>query len=130
LGLVDPGAEVRWEWKLRGPILEIGTESYLLRSTVCGLIALSKLWRDTGERENWPALSLSRRCVRRGADLHIDLEAYRETLIANARELSVDARPEGGSGDLILRPVVSGDFPALSAEEIEHEDVRDHRACK
>ena len=55
----------------------------------------------------------------READCHIDLEAYRETLIANARELSVDARPEGGSGDLILRPVVSGDFPALSADEIE-----------
>lgn len=40
-------------------------------------------------------------------------------LIANARELSIDARPENDSGDLILRPVFSGDFPGLSADEIE-----------
>jgi hypothetical protein len=40
-------------------------------------------------------------------------------LIATAQDFSIDARPEVSSGDLILRPMVSGDFPVLSADEIE-----------
>ena len=120
LGLVDPGAEVRWEWKLRGPILEVGTESYLPAAPQYAALIAFQTWRDAGERDemaNFSLLATLREA--RESDCHIDLEAYRETLIANARELSVDARAEDGSGDLILRPVVSGDFPALNAEEIE-----------
>jgi hypothetical protein len=77
-------------------------------------------WRDAGERGELANLSLlaSLREARE-AGCHIDLEAYGETLIANARELSIDARSEGISGDLILRPIVSGDFPALRADEVE-----------
>ena len=120
LGLVDPGAEVRWEWKLRGPILEVGTDSYLPTAAQYAALFAFQTWRDVGERGELANLSLLATLREaREADCHIDLEAYRETLIANARELSIDARPESGSGDLILRPVVSGDFPAVSAEEIE-----------
>jgi hypothetical protein len=120
LGLVDPGAAVRWEWKLRGPILEVGRESYLPTAAQYAALVAFQTWRDTGERDELANLSLLATLREaREAGCHIDLEAYGETLIANARELSVDARPEGGSGDLILRPMVSGDFPALSADEIE-----------
>ena len=120
LGLVDPGAAVRWEWKLRGPILEVGKESYLPTAAQYAALLAFQTWRDAGERGELVNLSLLATLREaREAGCHIDLEAYGETLIANARELSVDARPEGGSGDLILRPMVSGDFPALSADEVE-----------
>ena len=120
LGLVDPGAAVRWEWKLRGPILEVGTESYLPTAAQYAALLAFQTWLDAGERGEQANLSLLATLREaREADCHIDLEAYRETLIANAQELSIDARPESGSGDLILRPVVSGDFPALSADDIE-----------
>ena len=120
LGLVDPGTAVRWEWKLRGPILEVGKESYLPTAAQYAALLAFQTWRDAGERGELVNLSLLATLREaREAGCHIDLEAYGETLIANARELSVDARPEGGSGDLILRPMVSGDFPALSADEVE-----------
>jgi hypothetical protein len=73
-----------------------------------------------GQRDELTNLSLLATLheARKGG-CHIDLEAYREMLIANARELSIDARPEDENGDLILRPVLSGDFPSLNADEIE-----------
>lgn len=120
LGLVDPGAGVRWEWKLRGPIVEIGDESYLPTSAQYAALLAFQNWRDLGERDELANLSLLATLREaRDAGCHIDLEAYDETLIANAQELSIDARLEGGSGDLILRPIVSGEFPALDADKIE-----------
>ncbi len=120
LGLVDPGAEVQWDWKLRGPILEACSASYLPSAAQYAALLAFQAWQDATERSELANLSLLATLREaREADCHIDLEAYRETLIANARELSVDARAEGGSGELILRPVVSGDFPSLNADEIE-----------
>jgi hypothetical protein len=120
LGLVDPGAEVRWEWKLRGPILEVGAKSYLPTSAQYAALLAFLSWLRAGERDELANLSLlaSLREARE-AGCHIDLEAYREILIANARELSIDARPKDGSRDLILRPILSGDFPGLSADDVE-----------
>ena len=113
-------AEVRWEWKLRGPILEVGTECYLpSASQYAALIAVQK-WHEGGDRCEMANLSLLAALHEaRKAGCHIDLDAYRKMLIANATDLSIDARSEASSGDLILRPVLSGDFPVLSADDIE-----------
>jgi hypothetical protein len=120
LGLVDPGAEVRWEWKLRGPILEVGAESYLPTSAQYATLLAFLSWSHAGERDELANLSLLATLREaREAGCHVDLEAYREMLIANARELSIDARLEDGSEDLILRPILSGDFPSLSADDIK-----------
>ena len=120
LGLVDPGADVRWEWKLSGPILEVEGESYLPTAAQYAALLAFDNWSNGDDRDEMANLSLLATLREaREADCHIDLEAYRETLIANAQELSIDARPQSGSGDLILRPVVSGDFPELNADEIE-----------
>ena len=121
LGLVDPGAALCWEWKLRGPIVEIGRESYLPTSAQYAALLAFQNWRESGELDEFSNLSLLATLREaREADCHIDLEAYGgEMLIANAQDLSIDARPEVSSGDLILRPMVSGDFPGLSADEIE-----------
>ncbi len=114
LGLVDPGTEVRWEWKLRGPILEVGKEYYLPTAAQYAALFTFQTWHDAGERDELVNLSLlATLWEARVAGCHIDLEAYRETLITNARELSIDARPEGDSGDLILRPLVSGNAVKL-----------------
>jgi SNF2-related domain/Helicase conserved C-terminal domain/Restriction endonuclease len=120
LGLVDPGAGVRWEWKLRGPIFEMGKESYLPTSAQYAALLAFQNWREVGERDELANLSLLATLREaRQSGCHMDLEAYDETLIAIAQELSIDARLEGGSGDLILRPIVSGEFPALSSDSIE-----------
>lgn len=112
---------MRWEWKLRGPIVEIGRESCLPTAAQYAALLAFQNWRDLGERDELANLSLLATLREaREAGCHIDLEAYGERLIVtNARELSVDARPEGDSGDLILRPMITGEFPALSPDEIE-----------
>lgn len=121
LGLVDPGFGVSWEWKLRGPIIEIGQEFYLPTSAqYAALLSFQNWMADAGELDELANLSmLATLREAREAGCHIDLEAYDQTLIANAHELSINARIEGSSGDLILRPMVSGDFPILSTDEIE-----------
>lgn len=121
LGLVDIRLGLCWDWNLRGPILEIGRESYLPTSAQYAALLAFQNWRDSGERDELANLSLLATLREaREADCHIDLEAYGgEMLIANAQDLSIDARSEVGSGDLILRPIVSGDFPGLNADEIE-----------
>ncbi len=121
IGLVDPGATVRWEWHLRGPILETGGANYLPTTAQYAALRAFQTWRETadarGELTNLSLLATLREAREEGC--HIDLEAYRETLVAHARELSVDARPEKGTGDLILRPVLTRDFPDLDAARIE-----------
>ncbi len=120
LGVVDPGAGVCWEWRLRGPILEVGDESYLPSTSQYAALRAFQDWSDEDrgdELANLGMLATLREA--RGSGCHIDLEAYDETLITRALELIVDARTEGHSGDLVLRPMVSGDFPPLSADEIE-----------
>jgi hypothetical protein len=120
LGLVDAGSNVHWEWSLRGPILEVGVESYLPTAAQYAALFEFQSWKNGDERSELANLSLLATLHEaRKAGCHIDLEAYRGLLIANAKEISIDARPEAGSGDLILRPILSGDFPALSPDEIQ-----------
>jgi superfamily II DNA or RNA helicase len=120
LGLVDPGAQVRWDWKLRGPIVEVGGESCLPTAAQYAALRAFQNWRDLEERNELANLSLLATLREaREAGCHVDLEAYGETIVTNARELSVDARSEVNSGDLILRPMIAGEFPAISADEIE-----------
>jgi superfamily II DNA or RNA helicase len=120
LGLVDPGVQVRWEWKLRGPILEVGRDSFLPTSAQYAALRAFQVWRDSAERDELTNLSLIATLREaRQAGCHIDLEAYGALTVTNARELNVDARCEKISGDLILRPLIAGEFPPISADEIE-----------
>ena len=121
LGLVAPGFGVCWAWKLRGPIVEIGLESYLPTSAqYAALLSFQNWMMDSKEPDELANLSmLATLREAREAGCHIDLEAYDQTLIANAHELSINTRIEGSSGDLVLRPMVSGDFPTLSTDEVE-----------
>jgi superfamily II DNA or RNA helicase len=120
LALVDLGVKLQWEWKLRGPVLEVGAISYIPTAAQYVALLAFQNWRDSEERTELANLSLLAALREaREADCHIDLEAYDQTLIANAHELSINARVEGSSGDLILRPMVSGDFPSLDADDIE-----------
>lgn len=120
IGLVYPRAQIRWDWKLRGPILLVGSESYLPTAAQYAALRAFQNWAETGERDELSNLSLLATLREaRESGCHVDLDAYRETLIANARELTINARTESSTGDMILRPVVSGDFPEVSAEEVE-----------
>lgn len=122
LGLIDsdPHAAVCWEWKLRGAILEVGHDHYL--PTVAQYTALRAFaeWRDSGERDE-PANLAMLASLREAHDAgcHIYLEAYAATQVVNARELKIDARLDPTSGDLILRPLITGEFPTLTADEFE-----------
>jgi superfamily II DNA or RNA helicase len=120
LGLVNPGARVDWDWQLRGPILEVGGAAYLPSAAqYAALVAYGEWERTTphDEMANLCLLATLREAWMEGC--HIDLEAYRETIVARADELSLEAREERETGDLILRPVVTGGFPSLDAERIE-----------
>ena len=120
LGLVEPGSDIVWNWKLRGPILEVLSQFYLpTRNQFLPLRAFSD-WQEEVPRQEFGNLHLLaelREAWKLGC--HIDLEAYQAMVVANARELTIDARPEEKTGDLILRPVLEGDFPRINPEEIE-----------
>jgi SNF2 family DNA or RNA helicase len=120
LGLVDANANVIWNWELRGPILEASNESYL--PTSAQFVAL-KAYSEWNEREihdefaNLSLLATLRDAWNQGC--HIHLETYEDTIVSKADELAIDVREESETGDLILRPVVNGDFPELDADMIE-----------
>ncbi|OQW99686.1 MAG: hypothetical protein BWK80_62670, partial [Desulfobacteraceae bacterium IS3] len=120
IGLADPEVNVLWEWRLRGPILEAGGESYLPTAPQFAALQTYTQWRETKERDELTNLSLIatlREAWNEGCRIY--LETYRDTIIANADDLSLDAREDKDSGDLILRPIVSGDFPDLDPDKIE-----------
>jgi len=120
LGLVNPGASVDWVWHLKGPILEVGGTNYLPSAAQYAALVAYGEWQNATPRDevkNLCLLATLREAWEEGC--HIDLEAYRETIVAHAEELSLDAREEMETGDLILRPVVSGGFPSLDAGRIE-----------
>lgn len=118
IALVDADGIAFWHWRLRGPILEVGGEAYLPQAAQFAALKAYTNWSETENRDETDHLSLLatlRQAWKAGCP--IDLETYRETVIANADELSLDAREE--NGDLILRPVVSGDFPEIDPDQIE-----------
>ncbi len=120
IGLVNPGRGVIWDWQLRGPILEAERASYLpTAAQFAALIAYREWQRGTPHDEfaNLSLLATLREAFAEGC--LIDLEAYRETVVARAEELSIDAREEEETGDLILRPFLEGGFAELSPDEIE-----------
>jgi len=120
IGLVDPGGSALWNWRLRGPILEAGGESYLPTAPQFAALQTYTQWRETKERDELTNLSLIatlREAWNEGCRIY--LETYRDTIIANADDLSLDAREDKDSGDWILRPMVSGDFPDLDPDKIE-----------
>ena len=121
LGLVSPEGTVIWKWNLRGPILEAEGASYL--PTAAQYAAL-KAYTDhlkTDKHDEYANLALlATLSEARSEGCHIDLEAYKATTVSRADEITLDVRPDvSGTGDLILRPVVGGDFPALDPDRIE-----------
>ncbi|MCX8513137.1 MAG: SNF2-related protein, partial [Chthoniobacteraceae bacterium] len=125
LGLVDPGTGVQWEWKLRGPILEIGASSYLPTAAQYAALLAIQTWTETDHRSELANLSmLATLREAREAGCHIDLEAYRETTVSNALELRVHVSPDTTSGDLVLVPLLSGNFPDIDAEEIQQRSAQ------
>jgi hypothetical protein len=98
----------------------VGDTAYLPSAAqYCALVAYGE-WEKTTPRDetaNLCLLASLREAWMEGC--HIDLEAYRETIVARVDELSLDAREDVETGDLVLRPVVSGGFPSLDAERIE-----------
>jgi hypothetical protein len=120
LGLVNPGASVFWDWRLRGPILEVGDSFYLPTAAQYAALKAYQEWMEASTKDEFTNLSLLATLREtREEGLRIDLEAYRETIIAHANEMTVDVREEADTGDLILRPVVCGSFPDLGPDNIE-----------
>lgn len=132
LGLVDPGIAVRWDWKLRGPLLEVGQDSYLPAAEQYAALRAFETWRNEGVRDEAANLSmLASLREAHDAGCHIYLEAYKEMRVVNANEIVINVR-EDGEGGLILRPLPEGNFPNISADDIEqrfgHADGSEPRA--
>lgn len=120
LGLVNPGGGVVWNWKLRGPILDINSCEYLPSAAQYAALLAFCQWQENtphDEIANLSLLATLREAQKEGC--HIDLEAYRDTCVVRANEFSVDVKEDQSTGDLILRPVVAGDFSSLEADKIE-----------
>jgi hypothetical protein len=121
LGLVDSSVNVAWDWVMRGPILEVSGLEYLPTTEQFTALQAYRKWELEEPHDEFSNLSLLaalRESWQKGCRIH--LETYEEnTIISRAKELSLDAREEASSGDLILRPVVTGDFPELDVNMIE-----------
>ena len=123
LGLMDSTTGVVWDWKLRGPILEIGETSYLPTSAQFAALAAFQAWCAAEPKDELMHLSLL--ASLREAHIEgcqIDLEAYRDSdgiIVTGADELLVDAREDAATGDLILSPLLHGRFPEIKADDVE-----------
>ena len=123
LGVLDPGAAVVFDWKLRGPILEIGERSYLPTAAQFAALSAFQDWRSASIRDELTHLSLI--ATLREAHLAgcmIELEAYSEdggSIIAYAGELVVNAREDRVTGDIILCPLPRGRFGELDVDDVE-----------
>jgi superfamily II DNA or RNA helicase len=119
LGLVDPVAGVQWDWKLKGPLLEVVGQFYLPTVAQYAALTAFQAWNEShikDELANLSMLATLRDAKREGC--LIELAAYEGMDISHAVDLSIDARKDA-SGDLILRPIVEGDFPGLDPDEVE-----------
>ncbi len=119
LGMVNPAADLAWNWTMRGPILEVEGNDYLPTSAQYTAIAAFKKWKTEQHDEfsNLSLLSSLRDAWNEGC--HIDMEIYDDFIISEAEELSLNVREDETSGDLVLRPVLTGNFPELDADLIE-----------
>ena len=119
LGMVNPAADLAWNWTMRGPILEVEGNVYLPTSAQFTAIAAYNKWQDEQHDEfsNLSLLSSLRDAWNEGC--HIDMEIYDDVIISEAEELSLNLRGDDKSSDLVLRPVVTGNFPELDADLIE-----------
>jgi len=119
IGLINPGVGICWEWKLKGPVLDVLGEFYLPSPAQYVVLLAYQNWRDSGAHDELSNLSML--ATLRGArksGCQIDLETYNQIEIAHANDLSIDAK-EDSTGDLILRPIVHGDFPGMDPDQVE-----------
>jgi len=119
LGLVDPVAGVQWDWKIKGPILEVADQFYLPTVAQYAALTAFQAWKEAvikDELANLSMLATLRDAKKEGC--LIELAAYEGMDIAHAVDLSIDARKDA-SGDLILRPIVEGNFPGLDPDAVE-----------
>lgn len=120
LALVNPGSNVIWQWRLRGPILEANDQSYLPTAAQYAAMLAYSLWRDKSEKSE--LINLSLLATLREAKIEgcrIELEAYQDIVVSHAKELFLNAREDPQGGGLVLRPVTKGNFPSLNADQIE-----------
>ncbi|MGV3660998.1 MAG: SNF2-related protein [Prosthecobacter sp.] len=123
LALYDYTIGPVWNWRLRGPVLEVADQFYLPTAAQYAALAAFQAWHTAEVKDEIANLSL----IATLRDAHgvgclIDLEAYKEqggVVVANANELTIAAQEDTQSGDLVLVPSVLGDFPAISSDEIE-----------
>lgn len=123
LGLVGVATSVVWDWTLRGPILEVGESNYLPTAAQFAALAAYEAWSSTTLKDELTHLSLLASLREAHAEgCLIDLEAYGEAdgvVVAHANEVLVDVREDAATGDLILRALLQGRFPAINADDIE-----------
>ncbi len=119
LGMVNPAADLCWKWSLRGPILEVEGKEYLPTSAQFTAISAFYKWQgeEHDEFSNLSLLSSLRDSWNEGC--HINMEIYDDVVVSYAKELSLNVRKDNDSDDLILRPVITGDFPDLDVKLIE-----------
>ena len=119
IGLINPGVGICWEWKLKGPVLDVLGEFYLPSPAQYVVLLAYQNWKNSGARDELSNLSML--ATLRGArksGCQIDLETYNQIEIAHANDLTIDAK-EDSTGDLILRPIVHGDFPGMDPDQVE-----------
>lgn len=122
LGLEDALAGVRWNWRLRGPVLEVGDEHYLPTAAQFAALSAFKAWKERaskGELDHLSLLASLREAHDEGC--LIDLEAYNDegAAIVRADEITIHSKEDKATGDLILCPLPNGKFPDVSADEME-----------
>lgn len=122
LGLVDALTGLVWNWRLRGPILEVGESSYLPTEAQFAALFAFQSWKNCPAKDELENLSLlaSLREAHEAGCL-IDLEAYRAegASVVRANEMTVHAKEDAATGDLVLVPLPMGLFEAPTAGEIE-----------
>jgi SNF2 family DNA or RNA helicase len=114
------GRDIR-QWRLSGPILEIGDELYLPTPEQYAALRAVADWKseEPSARDEYTNLALLARLnAAYEAGCPIDLEAFSETKVSQAGELEVEAS-EHSDGTLVLTPRFAGALTKFDGPEIE-----------
>jgi hypothetical protein len=107
LGLVDIRGDLVWDWQLRGPILECGSESFLPTPPQYAALLAFKVWQQSEPKDEITNLSLL--ATIREARLEgcpIDLGAYADesgVAIGNAKDIAIGVREDKKTGSATIR---------------------------
>lgn len=118
--LINEKGEKFTNWTLNGAILKVIEKEYLPTAAQFAALKAYLQWCDESSHDYFANASvIASLSDAKRSGCSIDLACFNENVqVYTAKDVSVHVEPDS-SGDLILLPVLDGDFPEITAEDLQ-----------